>query len=366
MRIRIKLLISLLLALLSLVLVRLAKSFPLLVENIYSRVLYPIFAKTAGLFTGLFPFSIAQLLVVAAPLLLIVWTILVVRSCIRHRGKAGERLLRFASSLILIASAGYLAFILCCGLNYYRCQFSYYTQLETRPSSAQELEDLCTALAVKTNALREQAASDEQGIMRLSFGRFSHLAEESKAAYRRLGEQYPVLAGRYSGPKPVLFSRIMSYLNITGVYFPFTYESNVNTDVPDFSLPATVCHELAHLRGFMREDEANYIAYLACDGSESADFQYSGAMLALNHSLNSLYKADRDAYGRVIGLLSQPVRADMADNGQYWAQFEGKAAEVSTKVNNAYLHSNNQAAGVASYGEMVDLLLAQYRETGHI
>lgn len=43
---------------------------------------------------------------------------------------------------------------------------------------------------------------------------------------------------------------------LCGVYSPFTVEANYNGDMPDYNVPHTLCHELSHLKGFMREDEA--------------------------------------------------------------------------------------------------------------
>ncbi|MFQ8979614.1 MAG: DUF3810 family protein [Waltera sp.] len=40
--------------------------------------------------------------------------------------------------------------------------------------------------------------------------------------------------------------------------------------------PATMCHELAHIRGYIYEDEANFIAFLACVESDDSTFQYAG------------------------------------------------------------------------------------------
>ena len=91
----------------------------------------------------------------------------------------------------------------------------------------------------------------------------------------------------------------MSWCNITGIFVPFTFEANVNVDVPDYSQPATMCHELSHLRGYMREDEANFIAYLACRNSENVEFQYSGAMLAFVYANNALYSADSEVLGTI-------------------------------------------------------------------
>ena len=84
---------------------------------------------------------------------------------------------------------------------------------------------------------------------------FSDITGYARSAMQKAASDYPLLDGTYLGPKPVLFSRALSHCNITGIFFPFTLEANVNTDIPDYSLPSTMCHELAHLSGFMREDE---------------------------------------------------------------------------------------------------------------
>ena len=68
----------------------------------------------------------------------------------------------------------------------------------------------------------------------------------------KLGEQYPQLAGYYPKPKPVLFSRLLSIQQLSGIYSPFTVEANYNAEMTPYNIPHTACHELSHLRGFMR------------------------------------------------------------------------------------------------------------------
>ena len=65
-------------------------------------------------------------------------------------------------------------------------------------------------------------------------------------------------------------------------------EANVNVDVPRYTIAHTMCHELAHLRGFIREDEANYIAYLACMASGDPELMYSALAEALVYAGNAL------------------------------------------------------------------------------
>ena len=52
----------------------------------------------------------------------------------------------------------------------------------------------------------------------------------------------------------------------------------------------------------------------------------------------------------------------MVYSAWYWSRFDGIAAAASTQINDAYLKANRQDEGVKSYGRMVDLLLADYRD----
>ena len=58
---------------------------------------------------------------------------------------------------------------------------------------------------------------------------------------------------------------------------------------------------------------------------------------------------------------AEPVRRDLAERAEHWAQYEGPVQDVSNAANDAYLKANNQSDGMQSYGRMVDLLLAEQR-----
>jgi hypothetical protein len=153
----------------------------------------------------------------------------------------------------------------------------------------------------------------------------------------------------------------MSQLRITGIYSPFTMEAHVNVHVPHYHIPAIMIHELVHFRGIMREDEANFIAWLVSIYSDDIDFMYSGAMLAFVYTISQIHAASPEDWQRIMHGLSEGVRVDLAANRDYWRQFEGPLAEISAAANDTYLRANRQEDGVASYGRMVDLLLAYFR-----
>ncbi len=111
----------------------------------------------------------------------------------------------------------------------------------------------------------------------------------------------------------------------------------------------------------MREDEANFLAYAACRASEEPFFRYSGSATALIHAGNALYAKDPARYQQAMEGLSDGVRRDFAASSAYYNAHHTSFGEFSTKVNDTYLKVNSQPQGVATYGRMVDLLLADYR-----
>ena len=177
-------------------------------------------------------------------------------------------------------------------------------------------------------------------------------------AFNQLEDEFPTLWSASIAPKSIFLSEGMCYLKITGIYMPLTLEANANTAIRPDELAATMCHELSHLRGYMEEAEANFIAYLACLKSDDKEFRYAGTLLALIHAKNALYKADPDKNSEINALLSDGVKRDLTARNAFWQQYETPVAQVAESINDGYLKLNQQSDGVKSYGRMVDLLLA--------
>ncbi|MBP1926388.1 hypothetical protein J2Z76_002253 [Sedimentibacter acidaminivorans] len=325
----------------------------------YSIKIYPVFAQSIGFVTGFFPFSIAEILLILSVILLISYTVLTfIKSLIK---KTIKLLKNYIINLGVVVSLLYFLFVLFCGMNYYRYEFTAYSGFEIKKSSKQELIQLCDDLINDANEYRKKIGSDTNGVAALSDDNIYETSRRVQYSFNSISNSYDVLKGNYPRPKPILFSRAMSYTQITGVFFPFTFESNVNVDIPSYQIPATMCHELVHMRGFMREDEANFVSYLTCISSGYDDFAYSGTMLALTYSMNALYLEDYHAFVQLYEKYSKDVKLDMAYTSTYWEQFQTRIAKISHNVNNTYLKANNQVDGVKSYGRMVDLLVAMQR-----
>lgn len=339
-----------------------ASKYPNIVEAYYSTGIYKPIGIVLSRITGVIPISAGELLLIFT-IIFAAWRIMLL--IIKISRKADSRwhlLFNFILSMLTAASIIYFSFIIFWGLNYYRLPFSTISKLEIIPSTTSELAELCENLVDRANLLRSSIEEDSGGVAKLS-GNYRNIFKRASLGYENASRLYPALEGKYGSPKGVLMSKLMSYTGITGVYFPFTGEANVNVSVPGFDIPATACHEMAHQRGFAREDEANYIAYLTCKLHPDIDFQYSGTLLALIHSTNALYLADRDAFNDIRSKYGEGLNRDLRSLNYYWSQFEGPISDVSDKINDTYLKANNQHDGVHSYGRMVDLLLAEHRST---
>jgi hypothetical protein len=306
------------------------------------------------------PFSLAEWLV-AGSLLAVAWAVArFALRAIRERGYLRRTWTDAAGSVLMGTGVIYLAFLLGWGLNYAREPFAVLAGLDASPAGVAELRVTCDELVEQADALRAGLPEDGRGVMRLPDGLPGAVARAERG-YREAAAVYAVLAGRPGRAKPLLASRIFSYLGITGIFFPFTGEANVNADVPQPDLPFAISHEMAHARGFAREDEAGYIGYLACRFHPDADFRYSGVLAASVYALNALASVDRAAHREVAGRRSAAVLRDLQALQEWSDRYSGRVSRVSRSINNAYLRSQGQAEGVRSYGRMVDLLIAERR-----
>lgn len=351
----------------SLLLYAIAMKSTYFAERIYAQRIYRVISTIFNRISGIFPFSVIELVIISLPVILILIAVLTVR--------------RFGKSISLpkkilavcvryIGFAAFLAgeYILLCGINYYRMSFAQSYEIPIREHSADEFYEMCLDLAKRTSEARTEVIEiGKDGTLYTGMSRYE-LAKRVAAEFNKLSNEYPLINGHTARPKPLLLSRPMSYTHITGIYMPFTVEANVDADLPEAEVIPNMAHEMAHVSGFMREDEANYIAYLACSKSEDPTIRYCGLLFAFDYAVGKFYtrvvavdSSYYDKYRRIYDQLSDEVWADKNSIYEYWERFEeSEVSQVADRTNNAYLKANGQTDGVKSYGRMVDLLLGEY------
>ena len=326
-------------------------NYPKLVEEFYSTSVNKIFIQLVSRMTGVLPFSLGEIIFIFHIFLLLFYIILIIRK--RDFKNGLVNMLAYISTI-------YIVFMLVWGFNYSRLSVGDMLGLEVEAREYQVLRDLVEELTQEANYLRGQVEEDENNIFKIGKAN-SWIYEEAQVAFDILGEKIPQLRGNYGRPKSILLSKPMLYTGISGVYFPFTGEANVNTATRDLLFPATVLHEIAHQRGIASEDEANFIAYLSGIAHPDPIFKYSSTVLALIHSQNALYRIDPKASLEIRETYSEGLKRDLRDHREFWSKYRGRTKRVSDRVNDIYLRGNRQEEGVQSYGNVVDWLLA-YRE----
>ncbi len=317
--------------------------------NWYSEQIYPLLVGVIGRISGMVSFSVVEL---GLYIFIVTFGVLMLFVIFKKNKRK-----QFVEILFLITSVLVFLYVINCGINYQRDSFSDTIGMKIETYTVDELAKVCELLTDDVNCLSELVLRDDEGVMLLS----NEEQKEAVHAMEALALKYPVLTGYYPVPKELINPWILAVQQVTGIYSPFTIEANYNNEMVDYNIPFTMCHELSHLRGFMQEQEANFIAYLACMESGNIEFQYSGSLLGWIYCMNALYRVDKEAWEEIRMKLSPMADVDLQANSQYWDRYDGRVAEMADKMNDTYLKANGQKDGVKSYNRMVDLMVMYHR-----
>ena len=334
----------------------------------YIAYIFPIWVNTYGRLMDLVSFSVGEIMLGVAVVLVVAAVIawIPALACKGLRRAVGG-FYRFSAWVLVIVS---LVMTLNCFILYHATTFSvtYFGEASDEEYSLDELVTVRNMVVEECNRLSLLMDRDAEGNIVYD----KDLGEQAVLHMQKLGETYERLDGYYPHPKPLYTSDFFSQQYMCGYYFPFSMEANYNNVMYIMNMPSTMCHELAHLKGYIFEDEANFISYLACIESEDPVFQYSGYLSVLNYLDNDFYKAvgrDRELY------LAQPVISAQvhADNvfvtEKEWERINGKALvdtetvdKISDIVVDTTLKVNGVQDGMISYNRVVELLLQYYSQ----
>jgi hypothetical protein len=319
-----------------------AAAAPARVESVYSRGVYPGIAAALRALTMPFSLAFADVIPFVVAGLLVAAAVHLVRA-LRSRGLAA---LGPALSVTAVATGALaLWFLLAWGINYRRLPLAHSLGLDVHPSEVGELLALAQELVQDANLAREGRA-ENGGVFALPQGRDETLRQAAAEGVR---------------PKASRLSAALARLGISGIFVPFTGEPLVNDLLPDSELPWSAAHEVAHARGWAREDEANFLAFQACREHADPGFRYSAFLVASLYAVRALAEADPQAARPVSAQRSAAVRRDIEAVLAYQRRYEGRLADAGDRVNDLYLRAQGESRGVRSYGRMVDLMLAERR-----
>ena len=296
-----------------------------LVEDLYSRGIFPTISHVFGIFADVVPFSWLDVWIpVGAAILIYV--------CLRRRWKL----------LVGWICAFYLWFFWGWGLNYHRVPVGERLHLDTQDLTPADFEMFTLRAAEEINQLWPVASNaplDRDAVAAIATRRVETVI------FKIDGTDWPAT---HKVKRSLLLEPWHIRAGIDGMFNPFGHEALVVKGPLPFELPFLMTHEIAHVRGVANEGEANLIALLATVGSEDPRFQYSGWLYLWSYlkkvpeaRLDEGPRADLQAAMARILLHQVPV-----------------IDQFQSALLDAHLKANAVPGGIRSYGDFVALAVA--------
>ena len=306
--------------------------------------------------SGILPFSLSEALLILIPIIafVLLWYLL------KFRCETKKSSFVSVMCLLSVLSIFLSTFVLCLGTGYKGKTLDQKLGLSAEAVESEELSDSTKYLIEKINSLAPQVLFGDDGFSVMPYS-FEEMNKKLIEAYDSFSADNDFIINFDSRLKPVMISEAMSYAHIAGIYSFFTGESNINVNMPDYTLPYTAAHELAHQRGVAREDEANMVAFLVCIRSDDPYIQYSAYLNMYEYVASALQKADYDEYKLVSRKLDLAVYNEEVAYSEFFKKYkQSVTSKVTGTVNDAYLKAQG-TAGRQSYGMVVDLTVAYFK-----
>ena len=349
-------------------------------SDFYVKNIFPVITLLYGRLTSVFPFSVGEIMLVFIVLFVLFSVIFVLVHSVfliygNSAASVGKRYFKAQKVFERISNALYkispvLMAIICtvmtlnCFILYHTSKIQLFSGADSTECDIQQLAELRDYVVKKCNELAKEVPHDEKGNVIYE----GDMQKTAIAAMSNISDRFPRLGGYYVTPKALYFSDFMSQQYMQGYYFPFSMEANYNDTMSIMNKPFTMCHELAHTHGYIYEDEANFLGFLACISSEDPVFQYSGYLGVLNYINNDFYNAVSKAEYNSHVKISARVKYDnqfMTDEA--WVKVEEKAVvktETVKKAAETFIDTNLKVNGVSSgkcsYSHVVALIMDYY------
>ena len=275
---------------------------------------------------------------------------------------------RFFGWVLAVISVLYLGNTLVYGLNYYAGSIATDIRMQVYEYTVDELVDAAEYYQKKANDLASQMPRDDKGDA--VFSDFETMAAQAGSGFETLlrSRNFSVMGGTNLPVKKLGWSGMYTAMGTTGVTVGLTGEAAVNPNIPEVSLPFTICREMAHRKAIAAEGDSNFAAFLACEANESLEFRYSAYYMAYRYCTRALSNADSNDAAVAAEKLAEGenefLRHDMEAYQRFFRRhLDENASRLANTVNDTYLKVSGDKDGVDSYNSVSDLLVSwHYQE----
>lgn len=320
-------------------LTRIGLIYPEKVELVYSQSLYPVLSRLLSFISNVFPFSLDDLFYACLIVIVLLFTILLFMRKLSF--------ISYLRRLVILIAILYGSFNLFWGFNYLRQDLGERLELKTAKADVNELMEVFGWLVDEVNRTYTPVYSiDKKEVMELIQGSYNKQADFLKVNTSLLDVK----------AKPISLSSLFAAATISGYYGPFFSEVHLNKHLMPLDYPMVLAHEMAHKLGIASEAEANFYAWLVCSASEDKRLAYSANLYLLQYFVYECRKLD--GFREVVKNIRYEVRHDFYKSHYHWMALMDRNIElVATKVNDAYLKSNNVEEGIEDYEGVVKYVM---------
>ena len=308
----------------------------------YAKHLYPYISTSLSLLVSWIPFSMTEILVVGAVILMI---FVLVRN-IRHREKVWKIFIREAEIVVWIMVWLYFGW----GMNYFR------ENIYTRGNFTRQAFD---------EVVFKQFMTDYADSLNNSYTpetvEMSVYENDIKERYSSVPDHYGLSKAKsWQHPKILIFNRLYTAVGVGGYIGPFFGETHLNADLFPQQKPSSYAHELSHLLGVSNEDEANFWAYQICRTSDIPAVKYSGYYSLLPYVLSNASRVlNEDEYKEYVLSIRPEVRLQLTDQQNFWkSKYSRTLGKIQSVIYDSMLKVNKIPSGTKNYNQVVELIIA--------
>ncbi len=343
LRIKKSVLLPILLAAITLLLLMVARLHPQWVEQYYSTQVYWWIVQPLSVLSGFVPFSVSDIFYVV----LILWIPATIIALFLRKISIKKAFIR----LVQLLCYSFAAFYFLWGFNYYRSSTAHRFNLHIEKENKASAFKKAFAKTIENANYYRQQVTDSVDLK---------LCDKSiDSSYRKLEKQLHLKYwNAATTTKQMTFSGIFAKGGILGIYGPFFGEVHINKNFTKWGYPITRAHEMAHRFGLAGEADANFYAWYVCSHSNNNWNRYCANFFALRYFIS---KAERVGdCTEMFGEIDRKIWDDIKANQDYWrSKMNVTVRKVTTKANDMYLKSNNVKRGVADYGGVLELIIAE-------
>ena len=341
--------------------------------DFYTDTVYGLISDFWGVVFSLLAINVGECIMYLAALALLIALILSILLIFLRKNKKYKKFtFTYLNTILCIAITVQLVYM----LNWFIPLHSSVMGNALSPAeniTIDELENIRNHFVEQINEAAMEANRDEEG--HLIYPEEEAIRGKITESMHHLSPEYKRLTGYYPNMKAAYCSDVFEWMNIGGYTYPYTMEITYNRYVTKFFYPSLFAHESAHHQGYYRENEANFIEFLACTTADDPLLRYSGYMNTFSYIndayIGALYNEDpenaEERYKSQLKFIAQ-VRTDLIQaRNEADERYESddhpmeSLSENAATVSDTGWETQAKLLGESGYDGVVPLIVEYYR-----